>query len=377
MNLKEIILSKGIKQLISLMMLLFINFLFSYKYLNRITDFALSISLIITVLYIVFFYISEKISEKLFFKLFIPAFIILVLLFIFAFSKISQESLNVDRWSIITEFWNAYFKGNYPYAAKSNAGNYPGPMPFYFILSLPFYFITEIGYFSLSGLILLVFFVSKSDKNKVFILSFLISSLIIVWEILTRSAVLINGAIILIYFFYLEKINFANLKQLVLWGILGGIVFSTRTVFVITFILSFIYFLRIKKINFLQTTIFGFSFVISFILTFLPFCLPFGSQFWEINPFIIQSSFLIPPSYIFLFITLAIIFSFFTHTVHDYFFYNGLVLFLTFFIYIMYHSVKSGFMTAYLESYFDVSYFILAIPFILFSLHTNSLKHQL
>lgn len=364
-----------IKPMISLILLLFINFLFSYKYLIRITEFAFSISIVLSVFYLFLFYFSDKINFKLFKIAFISALSLLLILFVFAFTKIPQESLKVDRWSVIIEFWDAYFEGIYPYGVKSNDGNYPGPMPFYFFLALPFYFIKEIGYFSIAGLLLLIGFIYKTDKNKVFILTFLISSLIIFWEVLTRSTVLINGTLILIYFYYLEKVNFSDLKKLIIFGLIGGLVLSIRTVFVLTFILSFIYFLRTKRVNFKQTIIYGVSLVFSFALTFIPFSLPYGNLFFEINPFIVQSSFLIPPIFILLFILIAIITSFFCNNTKDYFFYNGIVIFLTFLIYITYHSINEGFMNAYLNSYFDISYFILSIPFLLFSLNARKVNN--
>jgi len=40
----------------------------------------------------------------------------------FIFYKIPVESLNVDRWSVITSFWDNFFKGEYVYFAKSNMG---------------------------------------------------------------------------------------------------------------------------------------------------------------------------------------------------------------------------------------------------------------
>ena len=149
----------NIKNGISLVAILFINFLFSFKYLNRVTEFALGISIVITAFYIFLYFFSGKINSKTFDKLFVPSLLILLVLFLVAFSKIPQETLNVDRWSVIKEFWDAYFQGGYPYGAKSNVGNYPGPMPFYFFMALPFYWIKEIGYFSLAGLIALILFI--------------------------------------------------------------------------------------------------------------------------------------------------------------------------------------------------------------------------
>jgi hypothetical protein len=52
--------------------------------------------------------------------------------------------------------WDNYFSGEYVYFAKSNFGNPPGPMPFYYVLALPFYAVGELGYFSLLGIVVFV-----------------------------------------------------------------------------------------------------------------------------------------------------------------------------------------------------------------------------
>src|SRR5690606_4490533 len=88
------------------------------------------------------------------------------------------EKLIVDRWSVITSFCYAHFANIYPYFAKSNVGNPPGPMPFYFLLALPFYSIGELGFLSLIG-VLLFFFLLKYFKiefqRRILILLFLLT----------------------------------------------------------------------------------------------------------------------------------------------------------------------------------------------------------
>ena len=51
---------------------------------------------------------------------------------------------------------------------------------------------------------------------------------------------------------------------------------------------------------------------------------------------------------------------------NDKFFYSGIVLFGSILIYGLYHVVISGFATAYYLSDVDISYFIFAVPFLMY-----------
>ena len=51
------------------------------------------------------------------------------------FQIIPVQNIRVDRWEMIQIFWDAVHQGIYPYAVHSPEGNYPGPMPIYFLLS--------------------------------------------------------------------------------------------------------------------------------------------------------------------------------------------------------------------------------------------------
>lgn len=133
---------------ISLFILLFINFIFSVKYLSRYTSYYLIISLFIVLIQVLIvkkidfiFNLLKKAKIKPIYLLIFSSIILLLIA-----SKVPIESLKVDRWSVITSFWDNYFSNQYVYFAKSFDGNYPGPMPFYFVLFLPFYFLNEYSY---------------------------------------------------------------------------------------------------------------------------------------------------------------------------------------------------------------------------------------
>lgn len=361
------------KKNVSLFIFLVVSFLFSAKYLYRITSYAGIISLAITLLYLLlwnkrrFLFPNIETSKKVV----IAALIIFVGCSFFVFKKIPVETLNVDRWSVITSFWDSFFKGEYVYFAKSNMANYPGPMPFYFILALPFYFMGELGYFSILGVLLFYLLIEKTIKNRTLKSVSIILILINIpylWEIACRSNIFLNGSLVLgvlILFIKQKEVNFKNSLAL---GILIGLVLSTRNVFVIPFIIAFVYYLKRKKITIGQTVIIGAITVLTFCLTFLPFVWNYFTEFKTMNPFIIQSDVLIPFQYTLLFILASFVAGFFCKTDNEIYFYSGLILFSSIALYFLYWIMLRGFEETFTNSAADISYFILCLPFALYHL---------
>lgn len=73
--------------------------------------------------------------------------------------------------------------------------------------------------------------------------------------------------------------------------------------------------------------------LVGFSETFLSFVFSFWDDFKIMNPFLIQSSFLVPIYYSISFVLMAILFAFFVKSIDDRFFYSGLSLFLSILIY--------------------------------------------
>jgi hypothetical protein len=284
---------------------------------------------------------------------------------------VPKESLNVDRWSVISSFWQNYFNDEYVYFAKSFASNYPGPMPFYFILALPFYLIGELGLFSFLGIVVFVLFAKKRGESFNYAsisLLFIATSLFYIWEIYCRSNIFINGSLILFSIVYFFEKYTKSLNSNLVFGIIFGLLISTRNVFVIPYIIMFLFALRTKKIDVKNTLFIGVISLSIFCLTFLPFVICHFEDFKIMNPFIIQSSFLMPFKYNLVFIFIAASLSFFCKNETDVYFYSGLTLFFTILFYFGYIIFNSGFNNAFYQSNADISYFILCLPFFIFHL---------
>lgn len=362
---------------ISLFCFLFINCIYGLKYFCRYTEYSFLIALALLLVYLLVwksrFLICNLNKNLNWINLLIIA--LFIIGFAIVFQKVPVETLKIDRWSVISSFWNNYFNDKYVYFAKSFDGNYPGPMPFYFILALPFYLIGEIGYFSILGLILFYFLLKKrkiSEDFQTVLILLILGSAFYLHEVIGRSNLFLNSTLVLTALnFYFGK-NELKLKKIILSGILVGLIISTRNVLVIPFIIAFVFELKNNSINFKQILILGLIAILTFLITFLPFVWNHFDDFLIMNPFIIQSSGLIPFKYTLVFISMAFIFGLQCKNQKEIYFYSGLNLFLSIIIYFLYYFNEIGSNKTFYESSSDITYFVLCIPFFLFYLALDS-----
>lgn len=364
--------TKNITNSISFLLFIVVNFLFTAKYLERITPYYLIIAIIFSLFYFSVWKYQKPLTSFLSKFKFINSALITCFIFVFAvlFTKVTQESLNVDRWSVISSFWDNYFSGEYVYLATSHMGNYPGPMPFYYILALPFYLIGDLGYFSLLGIIAFLcalrFDKLSISKHTVAIILICTSSFYL-WEVISRSNVFLNGSLVLFSILYLFRSIENKTPNYILWnGIFIGLMLSTRNVFVIPYIVAFLYIIKFKEISIKQIFYIGILAVVTFLLTFLPFIYNHIEEFKQMNPFVIQSEYLMPKELTFLCVVVSSLSVFLIKAKEDVYFYSGVALFLTISVYFVYHVIDSGFTESFFNSRVDISYFILSIPFLMY-----------
>lgn len=367
----------SIKRHISFAFFVIVNFLFVYKYLERFTKWSLAIAIVISIFYL-FLYTNRKWSSFITPKFQIAILVLFVISCFFIWSKIPVESLNVDRWSVIDSFWNTYLSNKYAYFAKSNFGNPPGPMPFYFILAFPFYLVNELGFLAVIGVL---FFYALMKKQKLasssiaFVLILLLSSFFNLWEVICRSNMFFNASLVLGSLIYVLNQKQFTTKTLIISATFIGLLMSTRNVFVISYLIAFSYLWRSSFINIKQLLILGSISFVVFICTFLPIVYNHLQEFLEMNPFKVQSTFLVPFEYTLIFILLAVASSFLCKSKVEVYYYNAVVLFISILIYFAYHVYYQGFQTAFVNSVIDISYFIFCVPFALwFILDTEKSK---
>lgn len=178
---------------LSLFMFITINILFYFKYLSKISIACGAITSVLYILFIIFLFKYKPTFGRKLVNVGIITFIIATSSLLFFIPK---EIFTADRWIIIDLFWDSVSNGLYPYAEKTSIGNYPGAMPFYFLLCYPFYCIREIGFITVISIALLAFHFKRKSVQS-YSLSFIlsISSLCIYWEIFSRSTILINAVL--------------------------------------------------------------------------------------------------------------------------------------------------------------------------------------
>jgi len=254
----------------------------------------------------------------------------------------------------------------------------PGPMPFYFILALPFYFVHELGYFSLFGLILFVIIIKyyKIERGNLFVgVLMVVGSAFYLSETISRSNIFLNSSLVLFsVLFFSNSLNMRKKYHILLNGVIIGLFLSTRNVFVIPYIVLFLHSLKSKIYNLTDTIKIGIVVLLIFATTFIPFVINHFQSFKEMNPFIIQSSFLMPQSLSLTCVLFTLTSFFITKSFKDVLFFSGLYLFITILVYVLYQVYILGFHQAIFQSKVDLSYFILCVPFFLYYILSDKPK---
>jgi len=355
-----------------IIILIFINIIFSIKYVARVSDYGIPLTLGYLLFQAFIFYSFERfpVKQKNLMLLYVLP-VSFILIHITAFHFIDVNTLNVDRWSVIKGFWDNFINGIYPYYPAGLTANPPGPMPTYFLLAFPFYLIGEIGYYSILGFVLFYLFIRKhvkETKYQYLLISFMAISLCVNWEIAVRSTILVNSILFLFFYEYIEKIDLNKFKNLFISALIGGLLLSTRSIFIVSIIIFILYLIKNERISYGNSILFILFCLVFYMMPISFFALFYPNDFWKINPLIVQSEFLIPSMYIVLFIIIAFVLGFFSNTKYGLFRNTGLCLFLSIFIYFVYHIIDSGFKAALFDSKADISYFIFCIPFLLYSI---------
>jgi hypothetical protein len=357
----RIMLPHKTNQYIAAGVIFFVNLLFAYKYSIRVSiEFGILFTLLYaTVLSILFFYRDNISLKPVIYHFVFFSYVLLLCIGLFYIDKIT---LNVDRWEMISIFFDSLSKGIDPYSQSASNGNYPAGLPFYFLLYAPFHFVGEIAIATLLMLsFVYMYYVKKNKKNFFIYVYAIIFSVAMIWEVLTRSTLIVNTY--LIFFILLHVLNIEKFKMtnLIVSGIITGLLLSTRTVLAFVFIIWGIYELK-QKYPLRKLFILGLFVMLAFVSTLLPFVLIWSDTFFERNPFSIQSTllfdFLIPVT-----IAFAVIFGFLCKQKSDVVFYSGMFLFvvplLEFFVKIR----LEGITESWLNSYFDISYLLFCFPF--------------
>jgi hypothetical protein len=102
-------------------------------------------------------------------------------------------------------------------------------------------------------------------------------------------------------------------------------------------------------------------------LTFVPFIIYYPDNFWQTNPFTVQSEQLLPVYLTPILILLSALFGWISKKSIDVIFLSGVGFVLTFVIYFFYVASITSLYDAFFNSAADISYLLFSVPFLLYA----------
>lgn len=275
------------------------------------------------------------------------------------------QSTRVGRFPAMMEWLSNFQNGIFPYGTKAN----PSGFPFLFFLASPFYLLGDAGYLEVFGLFLFMMLLLKSVKTKkeywvkILLLLFLPTTF---YELAVRSELFTNTVLVISLFFLAEqKLNEheKNISFIVL-ALLFGFFLSTRLIAFLWLAMFLLFFFR----NNLKNGIIFFAIALSvFSLSLLPFYLWNAETFLNKGPFAVQTIYL-PRWIFFIFPFLVLYIGWMIADFQELLFASGVLTFLLVSISFLMTIGDVGMSEAFFNSRFDISYFILSVPFFILAL---------
>lgn len=354
-----------------LLIYLFINSLFIIKYTPNFEIFILIIYNFL-IFNLLCFYDKINLNERIYAFFFFMFIIVFFLFTIYLNYSVDGNTLNVDRWSALENGAKALINGDYPYNFLSHMQHKSSNLPMLMILGLPFYFIFgSVGYLQSLCFLLFAFLIYKmfkSYKERLLILLLIVLSPSYVYEVYTKSDMMSNFIILLLgMYLILRNLEQKSAKKIIILGLFSSMLFLTRISSVIPLLLvlfyPFISFSLKNKLIFIIS-----SLTTSIIILYIGF--HNADNFSEIvknNPFTVQAT--RQPLYITLsFVILSILLSFRIKAKSQYYSFSGLLLFMMIFIFFIISLLNYGLQNVISNSYFDISYFNMCMPFVIVSI---------
>ncbi|ALJ05676.1 hypothetical protein APS56_11305 [Pseudalgibacter alginicilyticus] len=356
--------------------LIFINTLFVLKYTSRIDVFN---EYLVALVYVLILSITSLVYVKInlgkYYKLLYVFTSILFFVFtIYLNIKVDGNILMVDRWSAMDVAIEALLKGDYPYSATDHLNGRTSNLPTLIFIGIPFYFIGSVGFLQSFAFLIFIYttyITFDNYKDKLFCLFLLILSPSYLWEVYVKSDLMSNFIFILSFMIYIKNkvSNKKSINYLAL-SFFSTALIMTRVIAVIPIsLLVFKYYYKYsirKKVYFTlvsSLTIGLFSYICFHNVSSL-------EHFKYHNPFDLQNRQL-PTILSFILILVPLIYSYRIESTISLINSTIFFLFLPVFIAFMLSVLNHGFYLTVFKSYFDISYFNIILPFLLFSITFN------
>jgi hypothetical protein len=359
---------------------LIVNSLFIVKY-GENYNVPLLIGYLIVLFGLSIFYVKINLKD-LFYKSFFWIGVILFFFFsIYLNYKVDGNSLNVDRWSAMEIGVKAIFNGQYPYNIPDHMGQESSNLPMLIVLGMPFYLLFgSVGYLQCFSFLLfsyLIFKIFDDYKQRLAVLILLFLSPSYLWEVYVKSD-LFSNFIIIAGFTYLIWNKFLKEKAMKseFVSFLAALILLTRLSSVIP--LTILLFKRFYDFSIKEKISFLLVFIVTVSITVYLFFhnVPNYDVFMKHNPFMIQGAkqpLLLSISYI----AVAFILSFKVKSFYETVFWSGTLLFICVFVPFLMFFVEYGYTDMITNSFFDLSFFNMCMPFVMITLVWGIFKNNI
>jgi hypothetical protein len=285
-----------------------INVVFVYKYTSRITLHPWATSLLYLVMVNIFILLLFKkyefrLSLKMQNVIYFSTIALLAILLSFLMLHFDPQKIRVGRYPAMHDWITRFLNSEFPYTSPIK----PSGFPFLFVIAMPFYFLGDLGFFQIFSFLtfaVLVHLRHRQNKiNRFRLIFLLITAPIFLYEIVVRSDLFSNMVMVILYLAILEILAQKRSRvELIILGIIGGLLLSTRGIVLLIYIPIFGYFLSARggslpagrrgafggRRKIIKDGLFFISMFVGFLLTFVPFLIWDWAYFIKFGPFSIQ-----------------------------------------------------------------------------------------
>ena len=353
-----------------------INAIFIFKYLPRYEiNPYISLVLYLLLLFIGFNIYSKyfsNFSEKTLKYIYLSVISLTVVFIIVSLILIDPYSIRVDRWSALSFFWDSVFAGVYPYGTHTHVSetNFASPFPIWHLINLPFYLLKDVGISIIFFLCLFSFAIYKyfeSYQKALLVIILLLISPAYWWEILVRSDGLSNALLVMMLILWYTKNNKNLTNNLTISIFICGLIAATR--FTALLPLALFFFQPYLKLPIKQKIIFPLSALLIATLAFLPFIL-WNTETWVFfsrNPFMSQTGNGDLRALLIMF-AIGVFMALKWKTIEEFFATTGIFIILFILLNQLVRLSKFEEANFFSDAVVDVSYFTLAMPYIIITL---------
>jgi hypothetical protein len=280
-------------------------------------------------------------------------------------ARIEPRAVRVDRWSAMTAFNDRLLSGRFPYEARTHLGSRVSGLPVLFAIGLPFQLAGDVGYLqpvAFAAFVGALFAMAGRRASLWWPVVLLGASPVFLWEVAVRSDLLSNAALAVLFLVLCERWRGRpTAARVVVVAALGGLCLGTRLALAVPFIVYFVGYFRGAWRTGLAAAAGALA---VFVATLLPFAAWNWTSFLVNNPLAWQAS-LSPAPVQVAAALMAVAAGLGAKDLAAAAFRGGAILAASVATAFALAALRGGFAQALWGTGFDISYFDLAVPFLI------------